>query len=388
MVAEAAGAPPFGRSMPQLLPLVAIPLGFALLGFLLRLFAYLQAGWHPELSTYPDGLCRWDCQWYVNLVNGGYDTYPAPTLLDAGNWAFFPLFPAIVGSVRALTGLPVMDVASAISMTFAGLAAIVAWPLLERNLRAYTLYSAFLLCGPFSIYFTTFYTEVLFVLLTNCVLLALKRSNYLAAGALAGLLSATRIVGVFMVVAIVLHYLIAYRKRGGTLRGLPAELWRRPEIVLAVLLSPIGLFAYMAYLHFYMGDALAFSHVQRAWGRVPGNPFVYLWIGLTDWPQSGLWPSTNQWLGLAALGGLAMTAVLAVQRKYPIAVFCLISLIVPLSAGMASMLRFVVALSPVVLPVMAFLARWRWLFVVSLLVFVASDYFLTVGWLKEWLALV
>lgn len=39
-------------------------------------------------------------------------------------------------------------------------------------------------------------------------------------------------------------------------------------------------------------------------------------------------------------------------------------------------------------PLIALLARWRWLFVVSLLVFVASDYFLTVGWLKEWLFLV
>jgi hypothetical protein len=387
MVADTATAP-MERNVPRLLPLVAIPLGFAVLGFLLRLFAYLQAGWEPHLSTYPDGLCRWDCQWYVNLATGGYDTFPVPTLIDAGNWAFFPLFPAVVGGLRALTGLPVMDVASAVSMTLAGLAALVAWPLFERNMRAYALYSAFLLCGPFSIYFTTFYTEVLFVLLTNCVLLALKRSNYLAAGAFAGLLSATRIVGVFIVLSIVLQYLLEYRQRGGTLRGLLPELWRRPEIVLAVLLAPVGLFAYMAYLHFYMGDALAFQHVQRAWGRVPGNPFVYLWIGLTDWPKAGIWPSTNQWLGLAAVGGLVVTAVLAFQRRYPIALFSLVCLIVPLSAGMASMLRFVVALSPVVLPVIALLARWRLVFIVTLLAFIAADYFFTVGWLEEWLPLV
>jgi len=388
MVAEAADLPRAGGRAGRIIPLVAIPLGFAVLGFLLRLAAYLQAGWHPQLATYPEGLCRWDCQWYVNLVNGGYDTYPAPTLLDAGNWAFFPLFPAIVGGIHALTALPVMDVASAVSMLFAGLAAIVAWPLFERNLRAYTLYAAFLLCGPFSIYFTTFYTEVLFVLLTNCTLLALKRSRYVTAGAFTGLLSATRIVGVFMVLAIVVQYLLDYRKRGGTLRELPRELWRQPEIILAVLLAPVGLFAYMAYLHFYMGDALAFSHVQRAWGRVPGNPLIYLWIGLTDLPDSGFWPSTNQWLGLAAVFGLGMTVLLALQRRYAVALFCLMSLVVPLAAGMASMLRFVVALSPVVLPAIAFLARWRWLFVVSLLAFIASDYFFTVGWLEGWLALV
>jgi Gpi18-like mannosyltransferase len=275
-----------------------------------------------------------------------------------------------------------------VSIVFSGIAAGVAWPLLDKNIRAYTLYCAFLLCGPLSIYFTTFFTEVLFVLLTNCVLLALKRSNYLAAGFFAGLLSATRIVGVFIVLAIALQYLIEYRKKGGSLRGLLPELWRRPEIVLAVLLAPAGCFAYMAYLHYYMGDALAFQHVQRAWGRVPGNPFVYLWIGLTDWSKDGFWPSTNQWLGLSAVGGLIVTAVLAWQRKYPVALFSLICLIVPLSAGMASMLRFVTALSPVVLPVMTLLARWKLVFAVALIAFVAGDYFFTVGWLEEWLPLV
>jgi hypothetical protein len=48
----------------------------------------------------------------------------------------------------------------------------------------------------------------------------------------------------------------------------------------------------------------------------------------------------------------------------------------------------VVALSPLVLLAMTLLARRRLLFVVTLLAFVASDYFFTVGWLEEWLALV
>jgi hypothetical protein len=144
----------------------------------------------------------------------------------------------------------------------------------------------------------------------------------------------------------------------------------------------------MAFLHFYMGDALAFQHVQRAWGRVPGNPFEYLWIGLTDWPRTGLWPTTNQWLGLAAVFGFGMTAVLAWQRKYPLALYCLICLVLPLSAGMASMLRFVVALSPLMLPTMRFLAGSRPLFWLALLAFIIGDYTFTVGWLEGWLALV
>jgi hypothetical protein len=387
MVAETV-APSLARNVPRLLVLVAIPLGFALLGYILRLVAYLQAGWAPSVWHYPDGLCRWDCLWYVTLAETGYNHFPAESLLDNGNWAFFPLFPMLVGGLHALTGWVTIRIATAFSIGFSILAVSAAWPLLDRNIRAYTLYAAFVLCGPFSVYFTTFYTEVLFVLLTNCLLLTLRRSDYLQSGLVAGLLSATRIVGVFAVFAILASYLADYRVRKRSWRGLVAEVWRDPSIVLAVLLAPAGTFAYMAYLYHHMGDALAFSHVQRAWGRITGNPLVFLWQGVTARSNDGSWPATDQWLALAALAGLALTAGLAWRRRYPEALFCLICLLVPLVAGLASMPRFVVALSPIVLLAMELLARWKPLFFLSAIAFVAGDYFLTVGWLQDWLPLV
>lgn len=387
MVAETA-ALPVARSVPRPLVLVAIPLGFALLGYILRFFAFLQAGWSPSFWNYPDGLCRWDCLWYVTLAETGYNHFPAESLLDTGNWAFFPLLPMLVGGLHALTGWVTIRIATALSIGFSILAVFAAWPLLGRNLRAYTLYAAFLLCGPFSVYFTTFYTEVLFVLLTTCLLLALRRSNILLAGGIAGLLSATRIVGVFAVFAIVAQYLLDFRRRGGAWRRLPAEIWRDPAILLAVLLAPTGTFAYMAYLYRHMGDALAFSHVQRAWGRVTGNPLLFFWQGLTATSGDGSWPAVEQWLALAALVGLALTALLFLRRRYPEAIFCLVCLIVPMVAGLASMLRFVVALSPLVLLAMELLARWKPLFLATTLGFVAADYFFTVGWLQNWLPLV
>ena len=76
------------------------------------------------------------------------------------------------------------------------------------------------------------------------------------------------------------------------------------------------------------------------------------------------------------------------RRQYSAAVFCLICLILPMAAGMASMLRFVSAMSPLVLTLMLFLARWRIVFVVALAGFVAADYFFTFGWLSGYLTLV
>jgi hypothetical protein len=52
------------------------------------------------------------------------------------------------------------------------------------------------------------------------------------------------------------------------------------------------------------------------------------------------------------------------------------------------MLRFVAALSPIVLLAAGYLARWWPLFLATLLVLVATDYFFALGWIEGWLALV
>ena len=124
----------------------------------------------------------------------------------------------LVGIVRALTGLETIVAATGLSLLVCVATARVAWPLLGRNLRAYTLFSAFLLAGPFSIWFTTFYTEVLFLFLTVCVFAALQARRILLAGVFAALLSATRIVGVFIVFAIVIEIWLAHRAAGGSWR--------------------------------------------------------------------------------------------------------------------------------------------------------------------------
>ena len=74
-----------------------------------------------------------------------------------------------------------------------------------------------------------------------------------------------------------------------------------------------GLFAYMAYLHFHIGDALAFSHVQRAWARPTGLPPVFVWNALTSFPKVGWVPTPSQQLAVAVLTGYALSIVLLVK---------------------------------------------------------------------------
>lgn len=365
-----------------------LPLAFALLGTLIRFLAFRYQLPTTPFTDYFDALCRWDCSWYVRMADTGYDIFPVPNRTNAGNWAFFPFYPMLVGAVTKLVPLPIIVTASLISILTAYAAIVVAWPLLGRSKKAYTLYAAFMLSGPVSIYFTTFFTEVMFVLLTTLVFRFLGRSNYLGAAGATALLSATRIVGVFAALSIGVQALLDYRRNTGSWRGVIPGLLGQPRLVLAIFIAPLGLFVYMAFLHYWMGDGLAFSHVQRAWGRQIASPFFYLWRGLNAWPTDTGGLSPSQVLALAACAGIVLTAVLAWRRQWPAALFALLCVFIPLAAGLASMLRFMSGMAPLTITLMTLLGRHRPIFVLSLLTLLAGSWFATLAWLGGNVALV
>lgn len=368
--------------------LVVIPLGFALLGLVVRYAVFATIARDASVATFADGLCRWDCQWYVRLAEEGYDPFPVPTMINAGNWAFFPLYPMLIWAVKLVTGLPTMVAATGTSILLSIGAARIAWTLLGRDLRAYVLFSAFLLCGPFSVYFTTFYTEVLFLFLTVCVFLALAERKFLLAGLFAAGLSATRIVGVFIVFAILVEVWRAHREAGGTWRDFVPAVLRQPDVVLAFALAPVGLFAYMLFLYLTIGDGLAFQHVQRAWGRPFGLPPVFVYNALTSWPAQGFVPTASQVLGVTTVIGYALIVVMLWRRKVAMATYGTIALTLPLFAGMASMLRFVAGLAPMPIMLATLAAKRTWSFWLLLALLMVGAWYGTVGWLTEYLALV
>ena len=368
--------------------LVLVPLVCALAGLIIRYLAYVGTIPDASPSQFVAALCEWDCNWYVGIAEAGYDVFPVAGMINAGNWAFFPAYPLLVGALARLSGLPVLYVAFGLSTLLAMLAARLAWPLLGGSIRAYILFSVFLLAGPFAMYFTTFYTEVLFLLLTIGVFRALDRRRFLLAGLIAAVLSATRIVGVFIVFAMLVEVWRAHRESGGTWRDFVPATLQRPDLVLAFALAPLGLFAYMAFLHLQVGDALAFSHVQRAWGRPLGNPLEFWWLAISDFPKEGYWPTPSQQLATATLVGLLACLALIWRRRFAMALYGIICLVLPLFAGMASTLRFTAGLAPVPLVLADLAGRSRIVAALSVLVLLVGGYFGTVGWLTGYLSLV
>lgn len=368
---------------PVVLPSWAIVLLLFAAGHLFRYGLYAATFGNFSIGGYVDAICVWDCPSYLDVARNGYDIAPTHSgFAGRANWAFFPLYPFLLWTVTTLTGVTFQFAGYVISNTLALIAAFAARPLFERAPHAYWLYLVMLFLGPFAVLVATVHTESAFVLLTILGLVALQRGHYVWAGGWSALLSATRPTGVLFTFAIITQVIVDHLRSGQHLFALPRAVLGDPRVILGILLAPLGLFLYMAYLRWHVGDGLSFARVQIAWGRELGNPLLYLFRGL--FPPAPL--SLVNAIGLAwAVGGLIglmLCVVLVAQRQYAAAVFCLLALLVSMSAGLTSVLRFAAGLAPLGIALAVMLSRWKPLAYISAALLVAAAIPVTMGWYR------
>ena len=363
---------------------ILLPIYLMVIGLLLRYAVYVRTTNHWAFTDYLRSMCVYDCNAYERLSLYGYEGRPSGfDKGDANNWAFFPLYSILVWALNRVTGLSMLVGGSILTCLLSAWAAILSWPLFDGRFRAYILFCAFLFIGPLSYYFATLYTEALFILLTVSGFVLLRQRNYVAAGLTGSLMSATRSTGLLFAAAILIAAYQNHLKDGGGFRSFMRTLWKRTDLLLAVGLVPVGISIFAIYLWFHSGDALAFVHIQRAWGRAFQDPFGNLWSALVVQFQtynnySNI--STDLAFGLAAIIGIALSAVMAWKGRWDWALFSLFGVLLPLSTNTYSMIRFVVGLAPVLITASLLLSRWKWLFYVLLPVMLIADVFLLPVW--------
>lgn len=203
---------------------------------------------------------HWDGGWYAEIATEGYGARaPAST-------AFFPLYPMLVRLGAAVDGGPALwGVLISLAATLFALYFLygIAEKLFDApTARASTLALAFF---PTAFFLNAVYTEALFLALTaGGVWAACVRRDFLLAGLLGGLAAATRNLGLFLLIPLLLAWYRDRREAGK--RGLAA-----------LALVPAGLAVYGAFLWVRFGDPMVSARQQEEyWGRALANPATTL----------------------------------------------------------------------------------------------------------------
>jgi hypothetical protein len=204
---------------------------------------------------------HWDGEHYVALAVGGYLNPP-----DNVSPAFFPLYPLLVRSFAELFGGPISEQALSVwgpllSLLFLPFAFYFIYQIAmnefdEGVARGTVLALAFF---PTTFFLNAAYTESLFLALSAGSIWALRvRRDLLLACVMAGFASATRNVGVFLMVPLLYEWI----------KDIESYRWRG----IYLLMAPGGLLAYMGYLWARFGDPLLFYSAQKSWGRQATGP--------------------------------------------------------------------------------------------------------------------
>jgi len=245
---------------------VAIWVGTALT----LLWAPLRGAQIPPFRAYDartdllfDTFAHWDAQWFLHIAEHGYDSKQATS--------FFPLYPLLVHAVAWVARSAV--VAGVLISLVAAAAAAVALVRIARPLLGPAgAVDALLLVAlyPLAFVFTAPQSDALFLALVAWSFLLAQRGSPLRAGILGALAVATRLIGLALVPALLVLLWPRRRSLLGLLRPAP------------ILLLPLGLGAYMLYLHVHVRDAFAFQHAQQVF-----------WLRRTPTlgPLGGLWES-------------------------------------------------------------------------------------------------
>jgi hypothetical protein len=209
-------------------------------------------------------LARWDSVWYLRIADSGYEG-------DSSRAAFFPLYPLLVrGLGMALGGshgaLLVAAYLISLAAFLGALALLHRLTELELGRRLARPTLLLLAVFPAAVYFGAPYSESLFLLLAVGVFYAARTSHWAWAGVCAGLASATRSAGLLLLIPLAL---IWWSSRP-----------RRARDAAWLLLAPLGIAAYAAWLGLMEGDALRFLDVQEAWSRELAVPLAGAWDGL------------------------------------------------------------------------------------------------------------
>lgn len=310
---------------------------------------YLSLGKIPVARILGETVSAADVKWYQSIAHDGYERIPF-NATSSHNWAFFPLFPmlwrlvAYVTGEYAISGMLLSHLFFLLGLIFvhkASLAFGFSNTLADRALFYLAIF-------PTAYFYSLPVTESLFLFLTACSLYSAKRGRWWTAGVLGGLGSATRVTGIFLLLALAVIYWETFGgdwRRRETWRG---AVWRQE--FLSLLLVPVGIGCFMAYLYTITGNPLAFKDILVTWDRGTGF-FVVTLLGYLRDPWLIAAPWDFRFVNfMGAVLALVCGAWLLKRRLWSLGIYTLSCVIAALSSLLLqSQARYAMVLFPIYL---------------------------------------
>jgi hypothetical protein len=236
----------------------------------------------------------------------------------------------------------------------------------------------FLLC-PVTFFYSSTYSESLFVFLSIAALLAARHRRWALAGLAGALLTATRTNGLIILVPLVWEAFGEPRGPDSEIDGgriLRSRWW--------LMIVPLGFVTFASYLYFRFGDALAFMHAQATWLRSLGPPWSAVWNTWQGHP-----PGYGPWFVCAAAAGMILFCVacrVRLRKSYLLYAGVMILLLLS-QTSLESLPRYLSVIFPLHIGLAAATARSEGLYLAALvtstglmavcLVLFASGYWMT-----------
>lgn len=214
-----------------------------------KFITYLGHFSHPkvlELSNLPKfikSFANFDGIFYVRIASQGYEQFEQ---------AFFPLYPLLMG----LFSLPSPNSKIIVGLLVSNISFLLGLFILKKYLEIFKIRTfwpvIFLLAFPTSFFFGAVYTEGLFFLLVVLTFYSLKKESFIWATTAAAFASATRPLGVFLIIPMAIYM---FKRRNQVFA------------ILIALLSPLlGFAAYSFFLWKKFADPFMFFNSQPAFG--------------------------------------------------------------------------------------------------------------------------
>ncbi|MER6165809.1 hypothetical protein ABT188_14720 [Streptomyces violaceorubidus] len=271
-----------------------------------------------------DVLATWDGWWYLQVAEHGY----SPSLVRLGgdglftvqqnSVAFFPLYPALIRMVSESTGLGLYGSGILVSVltSFVAAAGIYAVISLIAGARAGTVAAGLWAVAPGAGVEWAVYSESLFVAIAAWTCYAVMKGRWVAAGLLAFTAGLNRPTSAVLIGAVGLAALVtlarpASRREHGV---------RGP--VYAMLVAPLGLLSYIAWVGWSTGEATAYFTLQREgwahffdYGAYTWDVLRNLAVGRGDYPFAF---STPDLLSLQLVLALPFLIALMLRKRPPL----------------------------------------------------------------------